>query len=450
MIILFFHSIIVFGVLPERAMDHPSSSSSPATKSRGYRHRSRSARRSDGATAKNDGKHSPFRHRPRSSNPKESFGDASIVIPFPVPSVLATRWLIRTAPVVLAQYLVYARGLWPMSVPQLMLLQDATNQEARSGGGLRSHNRSGHDGEKTSSKRQRLNKTNRTNPSLRRKQQRATDQIRRLSDEWARYMTAASHSGGNQNTNGKNEHRHEHDKLPKFLLILIGSSYMRGRELYLLDFQSLIDEDEETTDGPANDAGAAGLTQEQEQKYKSLLARKLVSALMNHRNDDEQPSVGNTLPAPTSASFRLWFTAGFENQYTREGLADEDEFLTGESSTNAGYIPTTTHCDSASLALGTEVPAASPFSTISWIPRNKFPLSKQNSRSRPSSQTQSLVTIRFVRSRKPNQGIQQPASKICNKETKDSHISTVPNQLPATSERLTWMSLPNHLKGFRL
>ncbi len=434
-------------------MDHPSSSSSssPATKSRGYRHRSRPARRSDRATAKNDGKHSTFRHRPRFSNPKESFGDASIVIPFPVPSVLATRWLVRTAPVVLAQHLVYARGLWPMSVPQLMLLQDSTNQEARSGGGLRSHNRSGHDEENVAAnKRQRLNKSNRTNLSLRRRQQRATDQIRRLSDEWTRYTTAASHSGGNQNTNGKNQQRHEHDRLPKFLLILIGSSHTRGRELYLLDFQSLIDEDEETTDGPANDAGATGLTQEQEQKYKSLLARKLVSAMMNHRSDDEQPSVGNTLPATTSASFRLWFTAGFENQHAREGFADEDEFLTGESFTNAGYIPTTTHSDGASLSLGTEVPTDSPLSTISWIPRTKFPLSKQNSRSRPSSQTQSLVTIRFVRSRKPSNGMQQPAGKICNKETKDNHIYTVSNQLPATSERLTWMSLPNHLKGFRL
>ena len=417
-------------------MEQPSSSSS-ATKSRGYRRRSRPARTKARTEATNDGKHSSFRHRPKSSTPKASPSDESIVVPFPVPSILATKWLIRTAPVVLAQHLVYTRGMWPMSVPQLLLLeqQEKTNQESSNRDSIANHNRSERNAKETTKiKRQRLNHSSRANPSLRRKQQLATDQIHRLSDEWTKFAALAS------NLDDQNEDQCKHTKLPKFLLILLGSSYTRGRELYLLDFQSLIDGDESTNGSASNDNSTTCFTQEKEQKYKAMLARKLVSALMNYRSDDGRPSVANSLPAPTSPSFRLWFTAGFENRLARDDFANADEPLTSSSTGEAGYIPSAHD---------------STLSTVSWIPRAKFPLSKQKPQSRSSSRTQSLITIRFVRSQKLSrpkhqQPTHQDAIQRGSEEARDNHIATALNLLHSTLEQLTWMSLSTHVKGFRL
>ena len=340
------------------------------------------------------------------------------------------------APIVLAQHLVYARGMWPMSVPQLLMLQqqqqqqlqDKSNQENREYHS--NYGRFGNDTKKIkNSKRRRLDQTSRINPSLRRKQQRATDQINRLSEEWASYVDGIP--------NATDQKEHQCDNLPRFLLILLGSSYTRGRELYLLDFQSLIDRDE-------NDAAipSASFTQEQEQKYKIMLARKLVSALINH-SSNEGASVTNTLPATTSPSFRLWFTAGFEKEHPRDDFVDATEPLESDGRTSNNGI--STH-DTISSATST-------FSIASWIPRTKFPYSIPKPQSRPSSKLQSLITIQFVRSSKQPQrsqkqhSSQQEGIRINGEATSKDTAAIV---LSPTSTQLSWMSLASHVKGFRL
>jgi hypothetical protein len=297
-----------------------------------------------------------------------------------------------------------------MSVPQLLSAQQQEqNQEVTQANGLSIHDYA----EKgrliaASGKRRRLNDASRVNPSLRRKQQRAMDQITRLGYEWTRYAAAVSYSAGDYN--GDNnveqiENSIEQEKLPRFLLIMLGASYGQGRELYLLDFQSLIDDD---TRSSANDGGTTAFTQEQEHKFETMLARKLISALMNHTSEDDRPSVANSLPAPTSPSFRLSFTAGLEN-----------------------------HTNTATI---------SPLSTVSWIPRAKFPFSQKKSQSRLSSRTQSLVTIRFVRSKKQNQAMQH---HLCQNECKNAE-DPQSNDLHAALDQSTWMSLSTIVKGFRL
>lgn len=426
---------------------HPSSSISSA-KPRGYRRRSRPARtseRTDGSTtARVDGKeYSSFRRRQKPSIPKEcSTQDASIVIPFSVPSILTTNWLLKTAPIVLARHLIYARGIWPMSFPQLSLLQQEENNRKNglpNNNNNQNQNRIGNDRSVESNrKRRRLNNENRINPSLRRKQQRAMDQITRLCDEWTRYVASSSSSVGHHSTNNENGHIESRD--PRFLLILLGPSHGQARELFLLDFQFLIDEND-CHSSPNHTDTTTQLTQEQEQKFETMLARKLISALMNHTmGDDERPSVANSLPAQTSPSFRLWFTAGFENDHISGSSTETDEPMTGESTSKAGHLPSPT-------TTATQTATASPFSTVSWIPRTKFPLRKQKSQPRPSSRNQSLVTIRFSRSQK-----QQNENKT-NKDASrgnNNHITTASNLLSPTSEQLEWMSLSTCVKGFRL
>lgn len=399
-------SNLTFHSNSDTKMDHPPPFSSIANKSKGYRRRSRPVRKICGT---NDGKDSSV-HRQKSSTRQASPTNEPIVIPFPVPPILTTSWLIKMVPIVLAQHLVYARGMWPMSVPQLLLLQqqqqDKSNQESN-------QNRFGSESRKIeNNKRQRLNRTSRINPSLRRKQQRATDQINRLSDEWAGYVDGMA-------TDYKEEQR---DKLPKFLLILLGSSYTRGREMYLLDFQSLID-------GDGTDAANPSFTEEQEQKYKVMLARKLVSALMNHKSD-QGTSITNSLPSPTSPSFRLWFTAGFENGHPRDNVSKAP--LESDDGISDYTIPALD--DTAS--------------TLSWIPRTKFPGSNPKPQSRRSSQTQSLVTIRFVRSSKQTQG--KPQQNLNQKQREHTSMDTASTVLHPSSEQLSWMSLATHVKGFRL
>ncbi len=410
-------------------MDHPLSSSSiPTTKSKGYRRRSRPTRISGGT---NDGKDSSVsKHQQRASTRQASPTNEPVVIPFPVPSILSTKWLMKMSPIILAQHLLYARGMWPMSVPQLLLLQqqqlqDKSNQESEISEYYSNHNRFGSDSRKIeNNKRQRLNHASRINPSLRRKQQRATDQINRLSEEWAYYVDGIP--------NAIDQKEQQCDRLPRFLLILLGSSHTRSRELYLLDFQSLIDGDENDAADPS-----ANFTQEQEQKYKTMLARKLVSVLMNHRSK-EGASVTNSLPAPTSPSFRLWFTAGFENHHPRDDFAEVIKPLESDDGTTTRDTSST---------------ATSDLSTASWIPRVKFPYSNPKPHSRPSSKSQSLITIRFVRSSKQPQGNQQQHSSQqegnrTNREDNSKDASSI--ELNPMSEKLSWMSLPSHVKGFRL
>lgn len=433
--------------------------------------------------------------------------DRSPVISFPVPSKLTTNWLLKKAPVVLAKHLVYTRGLWPMSVPQLSLLQQQQQQqqqdeeletirrqprpptEPTGGDPFRTANAGGSRKPQAAigsnnSKRRRLATANGVNASLRRKQQQATGQMTRLFDEWTR-VAADDDNNGNRNKHTSfdgpvgqfqqhhNHRRHSHSHhgrrqtqqtdAPRFLLISLGPSYGRSRELYLLDFQSLIDDDDLDNDGASGRDGENNTqaTREQEQKMEAMLARKLVSALMNHHgdNDQQRPLATNSLPPSASPSFRLWFTAGFRHR-GKHGNGEAASIFSApnhdDDDNDNGTIDFPARLAPPSAAAS----APSPFSTASWIPRSGFPLAEERTPKRRSpSRSQSLVTIRFQRSRKRHQ--QQPSAP--RDESNGNHYndsnserarndtnSTAPPMLRPTSEQLTWMSLSTCLKGFRL
>ena len=406
-------------------MESRMSSQSSSTHSIGYRRRTRSAKTNKRSVA------TTFRSGPKSSSPKQGVQDDPIVIPFPIPSNISKDWLLKTAPIVLARHFIYARGLWPMSFHQLLLLQQQEllkEEEKRAVGG----------GEKT--KKRRLNNAHSINPTIRKKQQRAMNQITRMCDEWTRYSVAASNSARHHDTSQESEKNEGHQKsplsmpmplsspkmkLPGFVMLALGPSFGRAREFYLLDFGS-ISEEFNTRSSFKDDV--------QEQKFEAMLARKLISSLMNHSGNDGRSSVINSLPTSTSPSFRLWISIGFENQPDSKDTSSicYDDSLLSNSSTRR-----------------TE---SSPLSTVSWIPRNKFPLMKKTL-SKPFRRQQSMVTIRFFRSQKQNRSMEQHnANQIVNDSNgEEAGYNLASSHLQHTKlEQMTWMSLSSCVKGFRL
>jgi hypothetical protein len=425
-----------------RSMENSNSLSS--AKTRGYDRRTRSAsktrtyRRRRQPPSENYDVHNNVSNNNNISNSDNNNNNISNsdnnneIISIPIPSMVSTDWLLRTAPIALARHLLYVRGLWPMSVQQLLLLlqqqEDNNNNNIHSGDNSdsnhdimvgrinNSRNNGDTDNDTTANKRRRMNNTNtkkkgtKINPSLRRKQTKAMDQITRLCDEWRLALTV-------------NQHHHQKlkQKLPLFLLISLGPSYGQSRELYLLDFQSLIDDDDDDDDPVAvgnnetdKENNSNNYSYAKEQKLEATLMRKLVGALMNAEGEN---SLSNSLPCKSSPRFRLWFTAGFKIT-TAANSANENKDI----------------YDTTAAAAAVDHDAfISSSSTISWIPRTRFPrLSKQIVQSKASSRKQSLVTIRFHRRQ------QQQEQQLQN------------SLLQPTSEQLTWMSLTTGVKGFRL
>ena len=155
---------------------------------------------------------------------------------------------------------------------------------------------------------------------------------------------------------------------------------------------------------------------------------------MNHSGNDGRSSVINSLPTSTSPSFRLWISIGFENQPDSKDTSSicYDDSLLSNSSTRR-----------------TE---SSPLSTVSWIPRNKFPLMKKTL-SKPIRRQQSMVTIRFFRSQKQNRSMEQHnANQIVNDSNgEEAGCNLASSHLQHTKlEQMTWMSLSSCVKGFRL
>jgi hypothetical protein len=418
-----------------------SNSSSSSVKTKGYNRRTRPAgttnsspssvktnrrtrpasttsryRRRRQPTSENDNVHNNNDDNNNSNNIKSDNNNEEVVS-IPIPTTVSSDWLLQTAPIALARHLMYVRGLWPMSVQQLLLLlqQEGEDNNNNNSNNNNSNNRRGDnsdcktcdrnnggdstDNDTAANKRRRMNNKNtkkrtKINPSLRRKQTKAMDQITRLCDEWRLALTV------NQ------QQQKIKQKLPLFLLISLGPSYGQSRELYLLDFQSLIDDDGDDTiiAVDTNEANKENNYSHhaKEQKLEATLMRKLVGALMNAEGDN---SLSNSLPCKSSPRFRLWFTAGFK--------------ITAAT--------TTTNDD------------------ISWIPRTRFPLlskSKKIIQSKSSSRKQSLVTIRFHR-RQQQQQQQQHQQQQQQQQQQNS-------LLEPTSEQLTWMSLTTGVKGFRL
>mmetsp|Transcript_3728 Transcript_3728/g.4393 ORF Transcript_3728/g.4393 Transcript_3728/m.4393 type:complete len:435 (-) Transcript_3728:632-1936(-) len=390
------------------------------------------------------------------------------IVSIPIPSTISTDWVMRTAPIVLARHLMYVRGLWPMSASQLFLLQSEGNS-IRSGDGKHEEtlfstatNTATIDHDNMANKRRRVNITDTTkktkiNPSLRRKQRRASDQITRLCDEYICSLAPI--------LNGL--HQNQQHKLPLFLLISLGSSYGQSRELYLLDFQSLINNDNGkgndnnetttmTTNATTNKNGTSAVSfapstntsdgstdkvnhiindtncsHAKEQKLEATLTRKLLSALMIG-----EKSLTNSLPCKSSRTFRLFFTVGFKitNDIDEVVGATTDTIGNDDDDDENKYTVPYPFPDAAS-----DHTAFLSSHTTSWIPRKGFVMPKQK-HSRSSTRNQSLVTIRFHRQQR-----QQPRSR-----NEGDHDGARPSLVQPTSEKLTWMSLTTSVKGFGL
>lgn len=348
------------------------------------------------------------RREQKMSSTNEQLGQEDYTsIPFPVPSALTTEWLLSKAPIVLAHHLVYVRGLWPMPVPNLILQQE--KDDVRS---MKIQGRSVFSDSGSKKRRRMIQEPNRkSSPSLLRKQKHAINQITQLCDEWNSALVSCR---GTTATS-------DHDNLPMYLLISLGSSYGQSRELYLLDFSSLLETDAcvgKHGEATTSTTHTAPISHDKEQKMQTTLARKLISALMNYHSDG---IITDSLPHRSSPSFRLRFTAGF-------GCARHS---TAKSTTN--FLPAS--CPSSQDGTTWNSPSfvSATKTMFSWISRTRFPFRQHESSSRrPSSNKQSLIAIRFQRS------LQQDTTNPLEKDS----VSDL--------QQLSWMSLSTCVKGFRL
>ncbi|KAG7372520.1 hypothetical protein IV203_018663 [Nitzschia inconspicua] len=206
----------------------------------------------------------------RESHPTDTVTD----IPFQVPISIPTDWLIHTSVVILMKHLLYARGLFPMTVDQLLLdaeVEDTTTTTIKTTNS--SHNLAQRSWSSSNSS------------SLRRSMRKAREQVQRLTTEWNSWHKMMISNG--ESCNG-------HEQQLAFVLISIGPSYTQSRELYVMDVQGLVGDvrTEAIMDG----------------RVEGTLTRRLLGTLLNH---DKSPL--QDLPGQNSPSYRMWISFGIQS-----------------------------------------------------------------------------------------------------------------------------------------
>lgn len=416
------------------------------------RRRQRSTNNDDADVSKNSVTNSSD-----SGNNNSNNNNNNEIVSIPVTSTVSADWILRTAPMILLRHLLYARGLFPTPVDVLKVDSNTMDRIVHDPNGeiLSStpvttstttttttpgyyENENGGEANKRQRLLQRENACRRANinPSVRRKQRLALDQITSLCDEWTTFWDDL-----------KKEQQEQEQILPLFILLSLGRSYSQSRELYFFDLQSLminnndeynvVDDNGSVKSSTRSDAGihnsnsshshgdSQGYTKEQ--KLESILTRKLVSALMDCASS-------NSLPCRSSRTFRLYFSVGFKTddannfQNNNEGIVDGNNHATTNNNNEKVVDP----------ILSTKLLPSSYIShTPSWISRTRLPVSERK-KSRCNSQKQSIVTIRFHR-RQQQRDVQ----------SRNNGDTVLPLASPE-SEGLTWMSLPTSVKGYRL
>lgn len=321
-------------------------------------------------------------------------------ISLPVPPSVPSDWLIQTTPLILVKYLLYTRGLIPMTVDQLYSWASGEGHTSNIG-----------------------TSRSRTPPSVRRRIERSRTEISQLFHQWtsleSSWKMLHQHHPREGSSQRPSEIQHPIPHHPAFVLISLGPSFIRSRELYLLDLQSWewqsqsppFDDDEShasLVSGADDDSRS--------RRMEGILARRLISTLIN---DDDCPA--NALPAKSSPSFRLWLTLGFDKEHHNcelsPGGADGIEY-----STTSHPLP---------MDVDGILPA--------FIRRSRLPLVSSRPKIRTTrTGTPGVVSIRLTRR------IQQHQCTV--EEEKELYTSN----LEPTSSRLIWMSLPTCIKGFRL
>ncbi|KAG7343361.1 hypothetical protein IV203_021306 [Nitzschia inconspicua] len=307
-------------------------------------------------------------------------------IPFQVPVSIPTDWLIHTSVVNLMKHLLYARGLFPMTMDQLLLDPEANDTTTTTSNATSPfHN----------STRRSWSSSN--SSSLRRSMRKAREQVQRLTTEWNSWHKMMISNG--ESCNG-------HAQQLAFVLISIGPSYTQSRELYVLDVQGLVGDvrTEAIMDG----------------RVEGTLTRRLLGTLLNH---DKSPL--QDLPGQNSPSYRMWISFGIRSLSiirTETGNMPSSMMLHQMDENCCPSICSSTidGCNVRNL-----------FAPL--IGRRSFPI-------RAASQRSGCVCIRLNR---------PPNSRISNGNDSASTGQTENEHLHPSSDSIAWFSLPTSIKGFR-
>jgi hypothetical protein len=329
-------------------------------------------------------------------------------ISFPIPPSVPSDWLIRTTPLILVKYLLYTRGLIPMTVEQLFSCVSgevhATNIAGTS--------------------------TSSPTPSLRRKIERCCSQIHQLFHEWPSLESSWNMLHRQYPVDGPKERPFEvQDQHPAFVLISLGPSFTQSRELYLLDLQAW---EWHPPPGPSLDHNSHTLPSHHVSvddncgsiRMEGMLARRLISSLMMQ---DDCPT--NTLPSKSSPSFRLWLTVAYDREHRCQGSSSPVE----RGADGIGRCTTINHPPDLDGILP------------EFIHRPRLPLmssSETTLRATPI-RPQNVVSIQLIRKTH-----HQRQYKI--EVDQEQQLENATSILEPTSSRLIWMSLPTSIKGFRL
>jgi hypothetical protein len=354
-----------------------------------YRRRSVTAS-SRRATCARKGLINPFECPTGGHLPAPSSNCVSFTAPSSIPNDFLTNICVRA----LIKHILYARGLLPMTVDNLLVDNDATKRFQSPV----ETPKIPYQFSKSSSLRQQRNSRN---------------QIHRLLSEWI-LMGTFLKCFETQPNSGETTI----PDLPKlaFILISIGPSFTRCHELYLVDVQKMGAEDEISKRNESNNI----FNQERRRQMEVTLTQRLLATLLNHGESPLQE-----LPAPTSSSFRLWVTIGVWDAFTYK---EENRLLSPFPTTSQRMNEFWKLLHSSSTHERVQTESFAPL-----IERRGVPMVRQS----PSSSTR-------PRRRKQNHHI-----CIQLRRSTENTRNRVDDHLHCTSERLSWFSLPTSVKGFR-
>jgi hypothetical protein len=369
--------------------------------------------------------------------------------------------LLQRVPLILVKHLLYTRGMIPMSVDQLFSYDSSSGDKETTGRGVGTVPACGGSAAEAASR------ITGADPSLRRKVGRTRRQICELCDQWrlleSWWTTQYSHL-----------HQYDQDDRhgqcapsevpnqtlpsgrPAFVLISVGLSYTRSCELYLLDLQSWkwhpssspsssndANDDSRTPPSPPPPPSSGGSVDEANRRMEAILARRLVSFLMM-----KEDCLISSQPKKTSPSNRLWLTLGFSSGRHRvcepspSGAAAAAATTAADGSLVCDDVAFTSEAACTRENDGSEAARRETNGiTFELIQRTRFPLSSVTS-SKKASPRSLVVSIRLH-----NRGDRQHPFI---QEGDEAHGEVLPSILEPTSPRLTWVSLPTCIKGFRL
>jgi hypothetical protein len=316
-----------------------------------------------------------------------------IFIPFPVPNSIPTDWLVQTSVAILVKHLLYTRGLFPMTVDQLISQNVDTARL------------SSHPADIS------INVSPSPSPSVRRTMRKAQDQVQRLLAEWSSLQLRMLKS------------TQELQQLA-FILISIGPSYSQSKELFMLDIQEL--NKLKNGDALVNHSGSC-LCEHQTQALEATLTRRLLGKMMSYEDSPLQE-----MPAKSSSSFRMFLTVGISHRPEAETIKTRNH---SNLTPAQQRVNTFREVQTLSSVESNDNVFSYPLIERVGFYRNSRLSSSHRGRARCG---QTAVCVNF----------QRPPPAVADDDSV-KFIRSSDNLLP-TSEQLSWLSIPPSIKGFRL